>query len=382
MSDLDKNLPTDAIYLNFSEAFDTVSPIRLIYKLKGYGISGNLLNWIHDFLSDRSQYVQINESKSTLLPVTSGVPQGSVLGPTLFIYYINDLPNCTTANIKIFADDTKVFTTINDTNDQLKLQSAIDSLYEWTNKWLLKFNDTKCKVMHIGLNNPHYTYTIGNSTSKISLESTNIEKDIGVYIDPLLKFNHHVTEIVKKANRVKYQIIKNIAYKTKNIRIPLFKGLVRPILEYANIIWNNNLRKQSDEIERVQRTFTKLISEVRNLEYEDRLMYLNLPSLEFRRFRGDLIEMFKITHDIYDPKTTENLFTFSNNQRLRQHEFKVNKFHTCKQQYKTFFTNRIVNVWNKLPPNIVQSDSINIFKNQIDKHFREYMFSTNLLHLY
>ena len=115
--------------MEFSKAFDTVPHLRLINKLKGYGIGGNLLNWIYDFLSFRSQYVQINESKSTLLPVTSGVPQGSVLGPTLFIYYINDLPNCTTTNIKIFADDTKVFTTINDTNDQLKLQSAIDSLF-------------------------------------------------------------------------------------------------------------------------------------------------------------------------------------------------------------------------------------------------------------
>ena len=112
MENLDKNLPTDAIYLDFSKAFDTVPHHRLLKKLERYGITGSILNWVKDFLSNRSQFVKINESESSHLPVTSGVPQGSVLGPTLFIYYINDLPNCTSADMKIFADDTKLFSTI------------------------------------------------------------------------------------------------------------------------------------------------------------------------------------------------------------------------------------------------------------------------------
>ena len=191
--------------------------------------------------------------------------------------------------------------------------------------------------MHIGSNNPHFSYTIGLNNLKTSLETTTNEKDIGVYIDPLLKFTPHVSEIVKKTNRVKYLVIKNISYKTKNIMVPLFKGLIRPILEYTNIIWNNNQRKHVDEIEKVQRTFNKLISEVSNLEYEDRLILLNLPSLEFRRLRGNLIEMYKITHNIYDPKTTNDLFTYSeNHQGIRQHDFKVNKRYINKQQYKSF----------------------------------------------
>ena len=164
---------------------------------------------------------------------------------------------------------------------------------------------------------------------------------------------------------------------------PLFKALVRPIIEYANVVWNNNQRKYVDDIEKVQRSFTKFITEVRNMEYEDRLHFLNLPSLEFRRLRGDLIEMFKITHNIYDPKTTDNLFTFSSNtQGLRQHDFKVNKLLTNKQQYKSFFTNRVVNCWNRLPVHIVNSESTNVFKNEIDRYFKTYMFTTNLLELY
>ena len=110
--------------------------------------------------------------------------------------------------------------------------------------------------------------------------------------------------------------------------VPLFKALVRPILEYGNSVWNNNSRKNADDVEKIQRTFTKLISEVRHFDYEERLVLLNLPSLEFRRFRGDLIEMYKITHNLYDPKTTFSLFTFSINQQgLRQHDYKVYKNH-------------------------------------------------------
>ena len=121
-------------------------------------------------------------------------------------------------------------------------------MYDWTNKWLLKFNDDKCKIMHIGSNNPQYPYFIGPTNSKTKLKITSCEKDICVFIDPLLKFNSHVLETIKKANRVKYQIIKNITYRTKIIMVPLFKALVRPILEYANSVWNNNLRKNADDI--------------------------------------------------------------------------------------------------------------------------------------
>ena len=285
--------------------------------------------------------------------------------------------------MKIFADDTKVFKTINNLDDHIKLQNAIDEMYEWTNKWLLKFNDSKCKLMHIGKNNPQYTYYIGSDTSRTILQTTSLEKDIGVHIDPLLNFNQHICEILKKANRVNYQIVKNICYKTKLIMVPLFKALVRPILEYANAVWNTNLRKHVDDIKKVQRKFTKFISEVRFLEYEDRLTALKLPSLEYRRLRGDLIEMYKITHNIYDPKTTNLLFTYSNNQQgLRQHIYKVNKIHTNKKQYQSFFTNRIVNCWNTLPEKVVYSSSVNIFKNEIDIHFQSYMYLTNLSHLY
>ena len=144
---LDNNIPLDCAYMDFRKAFDTVPHKRLLNKLKGYNINGQILNWIKSFLSERHQFVKINNSVSTKHKVTSGVPQGSVLGPTLFIYFINDLPNVTNnVSVKIFADDTKVFKGIKNEDDVTNLQHAIDEMYEWTNKWLLKFNKEKRKI--------------------------------------------------------------------------------------------------------------------------------------------------------------------------------------------------------------------------------------------
>ena len=198
MNNLDNNLPTDAIYMDFAKAFDSVPHKRLLKKLEGYGIGGDVLNWINSFLSDRTQFVKINNSQSTCLDVTSGVPQGSVLGPTLFIYFINDLPDTTTVTTKIFADDTKAFSAIKNDEDQKILQEGINSMYNWTEKWLLKFNKQKCKIIHIGKNNRKLDYTIGTDDNKLIVEKTELEKGLGVKIDPQLNFKNHVKLTVKK----------------------------------------------------------------------------------------------------------------------------------------------------------------------------------------
>ena len=144
---------------------------RLLRKLSGYGVKGNLLNWIGDFLSNRTQFVKINDKSSSSIPVTSGVPQGSVLGPTLFVYYINDMPNVCKALLNIFADDTKTFSEILSYQDHLKLQDSLYALNQWSIDWLLGFNIDKCKVLHLGFNNPHHTYYILNESSQIALEA-------------------------------------------------------------------------------------------------------------------------------------------------------------------------------------------------------------------
>ena len=133
---------------------------RLIHKIKGYGVHGNVLNWVSDFLTERTQYVSLDGEESEPVAVTSGVPQGSVLGPTLFIYYINDLPDVVNTLLKFFADDTKSYSKLKSIADKYLLQTSCDNLVKWSVHWLLGFNCNKCNVLHLGKNNPKYDYTI------------------------------------------------------------------------------------------------------------------------------------------------------------------------------------------------------------------------------
>ena len=371
---MDEGVPTDAIYLDLSKAFDTVPHKKLIHKLKGYGIGGHILDWITDFLSDRSQYVSVNGTSSSETPVTSGVPQGSVLGPILFIYYINDMPDVVDNFIKIFADDAKTSNDIKSVDDSACLQTSLDKLSSWTDDWGVNFNCGKCGVMHLGKNNPKHKYTINGTP----LNETVLEKDLGVWVDPLLNFEEHINKTVKKARQISGLIIRTISFKSKDIMIPLYKSLVRPILEYGNAVWSPYLKKNKLLIEGVQRRFTKCIVGVKDMEYEDRLKFLNLPSLEYRRLRGDLIETFKLCRGFYDPVSTSSLFELNSLVNTRTNGFKLTKINTNLDQFKYFFTNRIVNAWNGLPSGVVHAESVNSFKNAIDKIFREHLYSLEI----
>ena len=375
---LDEKIPVDAVYLDLKKAFDTVPHNRLINKLVGYGIQGKLLLWIKDFLNGRTQYVSVNGSISSKVGVSSGVPQGSVLGPTLFIYFINDMPGVVDCKVKVFADDTKAYSAIRNIEDRDGLQMCIHKLVDWTNTWLLEFNSDKCKVLHLGKNNPHYEYVIQENGLSRVLDSTTAEKDLGVTMDPELSFDTHINNIVKKGNQISGMIIRTITNKSPKVMVPLFKALVRPIIEYGNPVWCPYLKKHINKIEGVQRRFTKCIIGAKNLSYEERLILFNLPSLEFRRVRGDLIEVFKILHNMYDPCTTSSLFTMATYDKTRGHSLKLNKPNFETNRFRMFFTNRVINLWNNLSPETIDAKSVNTFKNHIDKTFRVHVFSTDL----
>ena len=373
---LDKKIPVDAAYLDFRKAFDSVPHKRLIYKLDKYGIKGNILNWIKSFLSDRTQFVNVNNNYSEKAPVLSGVPQGSVLGPCLFLYYINDLPEVIKCLIKLFADDSKAYQPIKTILDNKLLQHSINDLVKWTEKWLLKFNNEKCKILHLGKNNPKYKYHIKQGDLITDLQETINEKDLGVFIDPFLSFDNHISYTIKRARRMAGMLIRTIKNKYPNIMTSLFKSLVRPILEYALAVWCPYKRKHIDEIEKVQRQFTRHIKGLKNLSYHDRLRKLKLPSLEYRRLRGDFIEVYKIVHKIYDPLTTNSLLTLDLNLKTRTNSLKLKKKRTNYQPYQCFFTNRVTSNWNRLSKDIVCAESLNIFKNKLDAKFKDLIYST------
>ena len=199
--------------------------------------------------------------------VLSGVPQGSVLGPILFLVYINDLEEGVTGNILKFADDTKLFTKTKEIGDKQNLQDDIDKLVKWSEKWQMLFNFGKCKCLHIGPGNTSMNYEMGGTI----LSTTVKEKDLGVTMNANMKVSEQCRIAASKANQVLGMIRRNITYKVKSLIVPLYKAIVRPHLEYCIQAWSPYLRKDIDMLEKIQRRATKLIPGLRDLRYEERL---------------------------------------------------------------------------------------------------------------
>ena len=300
---LDQGGEIDVIYCDFMKAFDKVPHKRLLFKIQQYGIDGNILGWIGDFLSNRTQTVMINDSKSSAADVTSGIPQGSVLGPILFVLYINDLPEVVDRDtyIFLFADDTKAFRHIKTPLDSVILQKDIENMVKWSNIWLLKFHPQKCTMMHMGKSQTYEPET--NSGQDIlhtylmeghPLNYSTCEKDLGVHIDNRLSFDKHINQAINKANRVMAIVRKTFDYMDKEIFLNIYKGLIRPHLEYASSVWSPYLIKHIEALEGVQRRATKIVPGFSKLEYGERLRRLKLPTLKYRRLRGDMIQTYKM----------------------------------------------------------------------------------------
>jgi hypothetical protein len=193
----------DTVYLDFAKAFDSVPHVRSTRKLESYSVTDKLLKWTVAFLTNRRQRVVLDGAASTWLPVISGVPQGSVLAPVLFVIYINDLPTVVRSQLYLYAHDTKITRRIQTNKDFVMLQEDFDRLCLWATTWQLKLNIKKCKVMHFGHNNVKLVYNMNN----IVLESVPVEKDLGVLVDEKLSFSGHISGAVLMANRL-FSLIK------------------------------------------------------------------------------------------------------------------------------------------------------------------------------
>ena len=264
---MDEGRATDVVYCDFMKAFDRVPHKKLIEKVASYGIQGDFLRWIKDFLARRKQRVLVNGNESEWKAVTSGVPQGSVLGPLLFVLFINDLPEAAKhgSEVYMYADDTKVYREIKENDDCDRLQQDLDGLLGWTDKWMLDFHPDKCKYMRIGRSAiEEKRYRVHNNISK-----TETGKDIGVIIDNKLKFSEHLSEKINKANKIVGLIRRTFVYLDSPMFKSLYTALVRPHLEYANQVWCPHLIKDIEAVENVQRRATKQLSELKDLPYED-----------------------------------------------------------------------------------------------------------------
>ena len=219
------------------------------------------------------------------------------------------------------------------------------------------FNIDKCSVMHLGRSNEKHIYNISSSIIK----SIVLEKDLGVLFDSKIKFSSQCAVTTSNANRILGLIRRNMLHKSKDVILRLYKSLVRPHLEYCIQVWNPFLKRDIIILEKVQRRATKMISELKDLSYEQRLSKLGLISLEKRRVRGDLIQAFKIIKGI-DKVSLNKIFTMSIGSSTRGNRFKLSKKRSRLELRRNFFSQRAVSAWNKLPDSVVGVTRVNAFK--------------------
>ena len=356
---------TDVVYLDFQKAFDTVPHKRLMVKLQAYGISGDILNWINAFLDGRTQRVIVNGIASREEAVLSGVPQGSVLGPLLFVVYINDLPDTLVGNCMMFADDTKSFREITDVADMNMMQNDLHLMEKWSKTWLLKFHPEKCVVMSVGIwwnIIQAYPYELLSTGLEHVLE----EKDLGIIIDSELTFEAHIEAKLGTANQMLGLIRRSLTCCTAEIVIPLYKAFVRQHLEFGVAVWGGFIkRRHLHAIERIQMRATRIVESVKGMPYEERLRKLKLPTMTYRRARGLMMEVWKHINS-YDTAVISPTFQFT---RSARYPFQLKRFNSKGSQSKSFY-HLAPALWNDLPLAVRETECRNTFKNRLDKHWR------------
>ena len=382
-------LPVDVIYLDFEKAFDKVPHQRLLLQLEKYGIRGQVLSWIRDYLHNRQQKVRVNGVMSASSPVLSGVPQGSVLGPALFLIFVADVKPLIQNFLSLYADDSKLFTYMQDSEEHqhsiASIQQDINILSSWSEKMQMSYNEDKCHTLHMGANNEQHTYTLPKvsdmkkSNNGISytytfhnLKNVPEEKDLGVIVDEKLNFKAHISSKIAKANSTIYLIKNCFKYLDAPMFKLLYKSLIRPHLEYATPIWSPITKSEKIRIEGVQRRATKLVPELSNLPYKERLQHLKLPSLEYRRTRADILLLYNYINNnvIINTDTrckicrtsTNMLSPITSGTRGHPFRFKILRHPNIRNR---FFTTRTLPIWNNLKEETVMASTLNGFKNKL-----------------
>ena len=369
---IQKGHQNDVVMMYFAKAFDKVAHNILLYKLSSYGVKGNTLGWIGSFLSGRSQKVVIEGKSSSSAPVLSGVPQGSVLGPVLFLIYINDLPEyISNSTVRLFADDTLLYLTIHNSSDCTKLQDDLNNLQKWESDWQMSFHPEKCEVIHITTKKYPiiHKYTLHGHT----LLSVPQIKYLGVQISQDLKWNSHINSISSKANQTLGFLKRNLKINSQTIKEKAYKSIVRPKLEYCSTVWDPKCIKNPKEgdktkhrlvyqLEMVQRRAARWVTgRYHNTSsVSDMLRGLDWRSLEQRRVDSRLTILYKIRN--HHVAIDENLYLQRGTGRR---EYQYRQLRADKDYTRFSFFPRTVIQWNQLPSQICLAESLDSFKTQV-----------------
>jgi hypothetical protein len=358
----------DIIYIDFEKAFDTVSHSKLLFKLRCYGIKYELLNWVTNFLTNRSQRVCINDSYSNSIHVKSGIPQGTVLGPILFLIFINDITSCIEGDcgIKLFADDSKLYQARKDGNN-INLVNTLKRISEWSNNCQLNISTKKCFHLRYGkILLPEHSYLLDIDTPIESIDSI---QDIGIFISSDMKFSKHCSHIASKASSCAYLLLKSFISNDSQLLIRAYKVYIRPILESCTPVWNPYLLKDIRRVEKVQKNYTRIICKRCCIPYKDyasRLDIFNLDSLECRRIKFDLLMTYKIMHNLVDLPSSEFFTLAPTHYSTRCHSQKLSSRNNYINDIRRFFfSERVTKIWNSLPDYVVYSSSLSIFKSNL-----------------
>ena len=307
-SSLQQNKSIHAAVLDFSKAFDKVPHQRLLVKLERYGIHGNFLSWMKSLLTKRIQTFICEGATSPSSPVTSGVPQGSVLRPLLFLTYINNLPNGLTSTVKLFADNTLFHGVVVEDSDCDNLRDDLNKLEIWQLEWQMQFNPSKCNIIWISNKQspPLRTYFFCGS----KLEQVDAASYLGITVNSKLKWSEHISSISSKASRSLGLIKRNLWNCSRKVRETAYTNIVRPKLEYASALWDPHCKKDISTLERVQRKAARFCLQNFNktASVTDMLSDLKWDTLETRRKKNRLTVMYKLSHNLVDINTEEHLY--------------------------------------------------------------------------
>ena len=361
----------DAIILDFAKAFDKVPHQRLLAKLDHYGIRGPLLQWLTAFLTNREQRVVLDGCHSSSTQVTSGVPQGTVLGPLLFLSYINDLPLSLSSTTRLFADDSLVYRPIIDRDDCLRLQQDLHALEQWEAKWQMTFRPDKCH--HIRFSRTHTPIQHSYHLHNTPLPIVQSHKYLGVHISADLRWNTHTSYIRSRANRALGFMRRNLQKCNTDIKILAYKTLVRPHLEYCDTVWDPHTLNNINILESTQNKAARWISrDYRHTTSVTLLKHnIKLNTLATRRQIHRQQMLYKITNGLVDIDRESYLHSTNIRSTRGSHNFKYHTYQANTDIFRSSFFPRSIQEWNHLPSHVVNSPTLATFASRITSHYHQ-----------